>query len=87
MSLQPDEVLDARQLPCPLPLLKAKQALSRLETGQLLEVRATDAGSWRDFEVFAAQGAHVLEARETRDDTYYYWLRKGNPAQREDRAE
>ncbi|SDJ52186.1 sulfurtransferase TusA family protein [Billgrantia gudaonensis] len=77
MAVQPDDVLDARGLPCPLPLLKAKQALSRLTEGQLLEVLATDAGSWRDFETFAEQSVHQLVARETRDDTFHYWLRKG----------
>ncbi|WP_163558605.1 sulfurtransferase TusA family protein [Halomonas sp. NO4] len=77
MAVQPDDVLDARGLPCPLPLLKAKQALSRLDAGQLLEVMATDAGSWRDFETFTAQSVHELVARETRGETYHYWLRKG----------
>lgn len=76
MALQPDRVLDARGLHCPLPLLKAKQALSALDDGALLEVQATDAGSWQDFEVFAAQGSHRLEAREERDGVYHYWLRK-----------
>ena len=56
MAVQPDDVLDACGLPCPLPLLKAKQALSTLDDGALLEVQATDAGSWQDFETFAAQG-------------------------------
>lgn len=77
MAVQPDDVLDARGLPCPLPLLKAKQALSRLAAGQLLEVVATDAGSWRDFETFAEQSVHELVAREERGETFYYWLRKG----------
>ena len=77
MTLQPDDVLDARSLPCPLPLLKAKQALSRLATGQVLEVMATDAGSWRDFESFIAQSAHEMLAREARGEVYHYWLRKG----------
>ncbi|KPQ26344.1 MAG: putative redox protein, regulator of disulfide bond formation [Halomonas sp. HL-48] len=74
--LQPDTVLDACGLHCPLPLLKAKQALAGLAAGQLLEVRATDAGSWRDIEAFAEQSAHRLEAREQRGDIYHYWLRK-----------
>ncbi|WP_148253479.1 sulfurtransferase TusA family protein [Aidingimonas lacisalsi] len=78
MVLQPDDVLDACGLPCPLPLLKAKQALSRMSAGEVLEVMATDAGSWRDFETFVAQTDHVMEARETRDDVYYYWIRKGD---------
>jgi tRNA 2-thiouridine synthesizing protein A len=77
MALQPDDVLDARGLPCPLPLLKAKQSLSRLSPGQVLEVMATDAGSWRDFETFVAQSGHEMPARESRGDTYHYWLRKG----------
>ncbi|KJZ16905.1 MULTISPECIES: sulfurtransferase TusA family protein [Halomonas] len=80
MAVQPDDVLDACGLPCPLPLLKAKQALSRLSPGQVLEVRATDAGSWRDFESFAEHSAHVLEGREERDKVYVYWLRKAGDA-------
>ncbi|GHE20803.1 sulfurtransferase TusA family protein [Halomonas urumqiensis] len=77
MALQPDDVLDARGLPCPLPLLKAKQALSRLDVGQVLEVMATDTGSWHDFDTFVAQSQHEMPAREERDDVYHYWIRKG----------
>lgn len=81
MALQPDDVLDARGLPCPLPLLKAKQALSRLSSGQLLEVMATDAGSWRDFETFIAQSDHAMPAREEHGEVYHYWIRKGGEPQ------
>ena len=77
MAVQPDDVLDARGLPCPLPLLKAKQALARLEPGQLLEVMATDAGSWRDFETFIEQSIHEMPARAERGDVFHYWIRKG----------
>ncbi|WP_373182049.1 sulfurtransferase TusA family protein [Halomonas campaniensis] len=77
MAVQPDDVLDARGLPCPLPLLKAKQALARLAPGQLLEVMATDAGSWHDLETFVAQSVHEMPAREERGDVYHYWIRKG----------
>ncbi|RUR36930.1 sulfurtransferase TusA family protein [Vreelandella populi] len=75
-GLQPDDVLDARGLPCPLPLLKAKQALAGLAAGQLLEVRATDAGSWRDMASFTDQSGHAMEAREQREDEYFFWIRK-----------
>lgn len=80
-SPAPDTTLDACGLHCPLPLLKAKQALAGLGAGQLLEVRSTDAGSWRDMASFTDQSDHVLEAREQREDIYYYWIRKaGSPA-------
>lgn len=75
-GFQPDRLLDASGLYCPLPLLKAKQALAGLAPGQLLEVRSTDAGSWRDMASFIEQSAHTLEGREQRDSVYIYWIRK-----------
>lgn len=77
MALQPDDVLDARGLHCPLPLLKTKQALSRLAEGELLHVLATDPGSWRDFETFIDQSDFELVSREEIDDEFHYWIRKG----------
>lgn len=79
-GFQPDTVLDASGLHCPLPLLKAKQALAGLAVGQLLEVRSTDAGSWRDMASFTEQSAHTLEGREQHDDVYIYWIRKAGDA-------
>ena len=52
--------LDARGLQCPLPLLKAKQVLNKLNSGGLLRVLSTDPGSVRDFAVFARQTGHTL---------------------------
>ncbi|MEX1667559.1 sulfurtransferase TusA family protein [Zhongshania guokunii] len=71
-----DIYLDACGLDCPLPLLKAKQALNRMETGQVLEVLATDVGSWRDFEVFAQQSGNTLLLSEELDAHYRYLLKK-----------
>ena len=42
--------LDARGLNCPLPILKAKKALSELQSGEVLRIMATDPGSVRDFQ-------------------------------------
>ncbi|WP_447555321.1 sulfurtransferase TusA family protein [Vreelandella sp. EE22] len=72
----PDAVIDAYGLACPLPLLKAKQALASLEGGKLLEVIASDQGSWRDIVSFAEQSAHTLVKREQRGDQYHFWIRK-----------
>ncbi|TVP50746.1 MAG: sulfurtransferase TusA family protein [Halomonas sp.] len=79
-SFQPDTVLDASGLHCPLPLLKTKQALAVLAAGELLEVRSTDAGSWRDMASFTDQSTHTLEGREQRGDVYIYWIRKAQDA-------
>ena len=54
--------LDARGLKCPLPILKAKKALSDMSSGDILRVLATDPGSVRDFQAFARQtGNDLLE--------------------------
>ena len=50
-----DQELDARGLNCPLPILKTKKALTAMQSGQVLKVVATDAGSVRDFAAFAKQ--------------------------------
>ncbi len=47
-----DQVLDAKGLNCPLPILRAKKALKELPTGGTLEVLATDPGAVADFAAF-----------------------------------
>jgi tRNA 2-thiouridine synthesizing protein A len=71
-----DEQLDACGLNCPLPLLKAKQALNAMASGLVLEIVCTDPGSVRDFQVFSEQSGHKLLASTSDSDTYRYWLQK-----------
>lgn len=68
--------LDARGLECPLPLLKAKQALNRMASGEYLVVRCTDPGSVRDFQVFAQQSGHRLLSSDQQGTEYRYRLQK-----------
>jgi tRNA 2-thiouridine synthesizing protein A len=68
--------LDTRGLRCPLPLLKAKQALRDMAAGETLRVLATDAGSVRDFQAYAQLSGHVLVAFAERDGVYGYLLKK-----------
>ena len=71
-----EHTLDARGLTCPLPLLKAKQVLNRMQAGEHLRVLATDPGSVRDFEVFARQTGHALLESRADGAEYSYLLRK-----------
>lgn len=71
-----DTELDLSGLKCPMPLLKAKQALNAMAPGELLRVVATDPGSVRDFEVFAQQSGHALLDSRTQESPYVYVLRK-----------
>jgi tRNA 2-thiouridine synthesizing protein A len=67
-----DRELDASGLNCPLPILRAKQALAGMQSGQVLQVIATDPGSVRDFETFSRQtGNQLLESREQGGKLYF----------------
>lgn len=68
--------LDARGLVCPLPLLKAKQSLNKMQSGECLRVLATDQGSVRDFRAFADLSGHELIEQSQQQDVYVHVLQK-----------
>lgn len=76
MAFEVTSVVDACGLPCPLPLLRAKQGLRDLASGDVLRISATDSGSVRDFYSFAQISGHQLEGFCAADGVYIYLLRK-----------
>jgi TusA-related sulfurtransferase len=71
-----DKEIDTRGLNCPLPILRAKKALSDLESGQLLKVVATDPGSLRDFQAFAKQTGNELVEQQQVGNELIHVLRR-----------
>lgn len=71
-----DKEIDTRGLNCPLPILKAKKALADLQSGQLLKVLATDAGSVRDFQAFAKQTGNELIEQQTVGAEFVHIMRR-----------
>lgn len=72
----PVSELDACGLACPLPLLKAKQRLRDMASGELLRVLATDQGSVRDFKAFADLSGHRLIDQSQTQGVYIHLLQK-----------
>ena len=68
--------LDTRGLNCPLPILKAKKALSDMASGQVLKVVSTDPGSMRDFQAFARQTGNELVGQSTEGKEFIHLLRR-----------
>ena len=68
--------VDATDLNCPLPLLKAKQGLKPLATGECLKVIATDPGSQRDFKVFAELSGNTLVSAGEEGRVFTYIIKK-----------
>ena len=74
--MQPNKELDTRGLNCPLPILKAKKALSEMQTGEVLKVVSTDPGSVRDFQAFARQTGNELIEQTSVDAEFVHVLRR-----------
>lgn len=71
------KVLDAKGLACPMPIVRTKKAMNELETGQILEVHATDKGAKSDLTAWAKSGGHELLKDTEENDVLKFWIKKG----------
>ena len=71
-----DQVLDAKGLNCPLPILKAKKALKGMTAGQVLEIQATDPGSVAEFAAFCNQTGNELLSQSNEGDVYTFEIKR-----------
>ncbi|MCR9176652.1 MAG: sulfurtransferase TusA family protein [Alphaproteobacteria bacterium] len=72
----PDQSLDVTGLKCPLPVLKARKALSGMAAGTVLEVLATDPAATLDFRHFSKQSGHELLLSEAEGEVLRFLLRR-----------
>jgi tRNA 2-thiouridine synthesizing protein A len=68
--------LDLRGLKCPLPALRTRKALSRLELGGVLVVECTDPLAEIDIPNLVRETGDTLEDRARRDDVLVFRIRK-----------
>ena len=71
-----DQLVDARDLMCPMPVMAATRAMRRLIPGQVLKVMATDRGSLADIPAWAEEnGNELLESGED-GGVFVFYVRK-----------
>ena len=56
-----EEFLDAKNLICPLPVLKARKKLLSMQSGDILNVEFTDSSAQKDFKLFCEESGYVLK--------------------------
>lgn len=71
-----NQLLDAKGLSCPLPILKAKKALKDVPVGGTLEVLATDPGSVADFDAFCRATGNELVESTRQSDVYRFVIKR-----------
>ena len=74
--MEASKEIDTRGLNCPLPILKAKKALSEMQAGETLKVVSTDPSSTRDFQAFARQTGNELLEQSHNDAEYTHFIRR-----------
>jgi len=68
--------VDAIGMNCPLPILRTKKALATMQSGEVLKVKATDAGAAHDFPAFAKQTGNELLSSGTEDNVLVFFLKR-----------
>ncbi len=68
--------VDAVGLNCPLPILRTKKMLATMQSGEVIKVRATDAGAAHDFPAFAKQTGNALVASTTEGNVLVFFLKR-----------
>ena len=67
------QIVDARGLSCPMPIVKTAQACKALPSGAAVELIATDAGSVKDVAAWCrATGNELVE--QTSDGAVYRFV-------------
>lgn len=75
-KLEAHHVLDATGLICPLPVVKASEAMTRLQVGQVLKVLATDPAAKEDLSVWAEKFGHEVLSMEEESGVIRCYLKK-----------
>ncbi|HBD22935.1 MAG TPA: sulfurtransferase TusA [Oceanospirillaceae bacterium] len=75
--IKPDQVLDTKGLFCPEPVMLMHNKISDIESGQVLQVLATDPSTTRDIPKFCLFLGHELLSQTEVDGHYQYMIRKG----------
>ena len=68
--------LDARGMNCPLPILRTRKAINQINSGDLLEIIATDPGSVKDMESFCTQTGNRLVSSNEADNSFIFVIEK-----------
>lgn len=68
--------VNAVGLSCPLPVVRTKKAMDTIQSGEVLELLATDKGSLADVKAWTKNGGHELIGSEEADGVFKFYIKK-----------
>ena len=77
-TIKVDMVLDTKGLSCPMPMLKTKKTIGKLESGQVIEIIGTDPGSKNDIPDWCTRSGHqFLGGKDENSGVFHFYIKKG----------
>ena len=74
--IKEDALLDCTGMLCPMPIVKTSKAIKELQSGQILKMISTDAGSPPDIAAWSRQTGNELLLSNTEGDKFIFFLKK-----------
>ena len=74
--MKADHFLDATGLSCPMPIVKTRNAMKTLASGEILEVQTTDKGAIADLAAWTKSGGHELLEQSESENVYTFFIKK-----------
>ena len=68
--------LDCQGMNCPLPILKTKKAVDGMQSGEVLKMKATDAGSVNDMASWAKRTGNEVIGHEEDAGVHTIYIKK-----------
>lgn len=76
--IKTDNVLDAKGLACPMPIVRTRKVMNDLLPGQVIEVQATDSGSTADLKAWAESVGHHYLGTVEQGEVLKHYVRKAD---------
>ncbi len=70
------KTLDAKGLACPMPIVRTKKTIETINSGEVLEVLATDKGALNDFKAWAGSAGHTILDQKEEDGVLKFYIQK-----------
>jgi tRNA 2-thiouridine synthesizing protein A len=76
-----DYILDCRGTLCPMPVVRLRQEIDKIDAGKVIKVLATDPASVQDMPAFARNTGHELLESTTASGIFEFYFRKAAEAE------
>jgi len=75
-NMDVSHTIDVKGLSCPMPLLRAKKEIDKLNSGEIIEVLGTDPGSRNDLPGWCKRAGHEFLGEKEDSDFIRFFIKK-----------